>query len=199
MTQSQISNYAIERTPTTAPIRIHATWDGALRAERNLERRLRGRYPITSVSRDEAANFVARLDDETRAARFRRYVSRGMVSSHYRRLNPDSTVLLGWIETGQIQGLSEGIIYVDQREAQAEVALTVSPEMRRCDILKPLLARAVSELSYRGVVRCHMVLGRQDCLEARAVSELGGTVDSDAEIATISADARLRPSFAAFC
>lgn len=198
MSQSQISNYDIGQT-SKSWIRIDTTRESRPQEHYNFERRSRRPYPIKSVTRDEAANFVSRLDDETRAAKFRRYVSRSMTSSYYRALSLDSTVLFGWIQGGRVLGLSEGFIYQDQREIQAEIALTVSPEMRRCDILKPLLARAVSELSYRGAVRCYVVLGGQDCIEARAVSELGGTVDWDAEIATIGDDARLTPSFAAFC
>ena len=72
-------------------------------------------------------------------------MSRSVTSSYYRALSLDSTVLFGWIQGGRVLGLSEGFIYQDQRETQAEITLTVSPEMRRCDILKPLLARAVSE------------------------------------------------------
>ena len=65
-------------------------------------------------------------------------------------------MLFGWIQGGRVLGLSEGFIYQDQRETQAEITLTVSPEMRRCDILKPLLARAVSvaELSRRRALPC---------------------------------------------
>ena len=198
MSQSQISNYDIGQT-SKSWIRIDATREGKPQEQRKYERRSRRSYPIKSVSRDEAANFVSQLDDETRAAKIQAI----RVAEHDFELLSDVrrgfTVLFGWIRGGRVLGLSEGFIYRDQRETQAEIALTVSPEMRRCDILKPLLARAVSELSYRGAVRCHVVLGRQDCIEARAVSELGGTVDWDAEIATIGDDARLTPSFAAFC
>jgi hypothetical protein len=198
MTEDQISRYEIGQIEKSA-IWVDGTGDSAPREHGNYERRLRRAYPIKCVSRDEAANFVSRIDDEARAARFRRYVSRDMASSHYRTLDPDSTALFGWVEDDEILGLSEGLIYVDRHGAQAEIALTVSPEMRSRGILKPLLARAVAELSYRGVALCHVVLGRQDYLEACAVCELGGTVDWDAEFASISADALLKPLFAAFC
>jgi hypothetical protein len=194
----QILRYEIGQIEKIA-IWVDRTRDSAPREHGNYERRIRRPYPIKSVNRAEAANFVSRIDDETRAARFRRYASRSMASSHYQTLDLDSTALFGWVEDGEILGLSEGLIYVDRHGAQAEIALTVSPEMGGSGILKPLLARAVSELSYRGAAHCHVVLGRQDCLEARTVCELGGTVDWDAEIASISADAVLKSSFAAFC
>jgi hypothetical protein len=198
MTEDQISRYEIGQIEKSA-IWVDGTWDNVPREHGNYERRTRRPYPIKSVSRDEAANFVSRIDDEARATRFRRYVSRNMASNHYLTLDPDSTVLFGWVEDGGILGLSEGLIYVDRHGAQAEIALTVSREMGSSGILKPLLARAVSELSYRGVAHCHLVLGQQDCLEARAVCELGGAVDWDAEIASLSADVLLKSSFAAFC
>jgi hypothetical protein len=184
---------------TKSVIWVDATPDGGPE-KGTFEPRVRREYPIRSVSRDEAATFVSGLDDETRATRFRRYISRDMAASHYRRLKADSTVLFGWIVAGEIRGLAEGLIYVDQADARAEIALTVCPEMRPHGIIKPLLARVVSALGYRGVACCYVVVGLQDCLEARAVCELGGTVDWYAEIASIiPADAILRPSFAAVC
>ena len=198
MTEDQISRYEIRQIEKSA-FWVDGTRDSAPREHFYFEGRTHRPYRIKSVSRDEAANFVSRIDDEARAARFGRYLSRNMASSHYRTLDPDSTVLFGWVEDGEILGLSEGLIYVDRHGAEAEIALTVSRKMGSSGILKPLLARAVSELSYRGAAHCHVVLGRQDCLEARTVCELGGTVDWDAEIASISADAVLKSSFAAFC
>jgi hypothetical protein len=198
MTEDQISRYEIGQIEKSA-FWADGTRDSAPREHFYYEGRIHRPYPIKSVSRDEAANFVSRIDDEARAARFGRYLSRNMASSHYRTLDPDSTVLFGWVEDGEILGLSEGLIYVGRHGAQAEIVLTVPRKMGSSGILKPLLARAVSALSYRGVAHCHLVLGRQDCLEARAVCELGGTVDWDAEIASISADVLLKPSFAAFC
>ena len=173
-----------------------ATKDFAFGAEQSLQV-MRSGAPIFAVGRNKAGAFVASLDDETRAARFRHFITPRQTLQHYASLDETTTRLFGWIDNGAIRGLAEGMIYVSNGQRLAELALVILLQDRHRDMARRLLARVVTEMFRREAQEAYLVLGSQDCFEARIAGGLGGQIDWHDETATFTPELLMRPAFAA--
>src|SRR5579883_401928 len=133
--------------------------------------------PIHMIGPYCAGEFVAALDDQTRAARFLRAMTPEMERRHYRELDPDASILVVWMESAVICGLAETILHRRPRGIEAELGLCVAPAWRGRGIEVPLLARADEEAAARGATICRILLGEPNSAEAEAVRRLGGIID----------------------
>ena len=143
---------------------------------------------IRRLRRHDAArieeHFLA-LEREDRRLRFCREIADAQIRGYVQAIDWDQSFILGAVQQDRLIGVAEALFDRPLTPRHAEIAVTVSRQLRGRGLGRHLVDLMIDHVSAVGVTQTSLYFLRENCLIQRIVRSLGGIFDADEPVGAI--------------
>ncbi len=139
---------------------------------------------------------LLRLDPESRHDRFNGFADQNFIESYAEKCSADGTVIIGYVEDGQVTAAAELHPPSDLADGLPEIAFSVEREFRRKGLGSILFKRLIAEARAKGYESLRITTGAQNEAMRALANKFGAHLSFRQGESTGSIDLRNRPAAA---